>query len=196
MILGGSHARCAMVPAALPTMLRMADFVIRRSLTSGQTREHPQRRRDCVWLAAISWRGSGRSSRRLIASRQGRSVPELADMVECHTRTVYRDLEALQAAGFPVTTERDGPPHGLVAPRPGPAHPAHPLEPAGADWRSISAGAWWARSKGTVFHDALESLCAKIKALLPADMIRAPGARPGGANGGSAPGKPHAPTAA
>jgi predicted DNA-binding transcriptional regulator YafY len=44
----------------------------------------------------------------LIASRRGRSVPELAEMVDCHVRTVYRDLEALQVAGFPVMTERDG----------------------------------------------------------------------------------------
>ena len=44
----------------------------------------------------------------LISSRFGRSVTELATDLQCHTRTVYRDLEALQAAGFPVYTDRTG----------------------------------------------------------------------------------------
>ena len=33
-------------------------------------------------------------------------VHELAKDLGCHPRTVYRDLEALQAAGFPIYTER------------------------------------------------------------------------------------------
>ena len=40
----------------------------------------------------------------LITSRLGKSVYDLAEDLECHTRTVYRDLAALQAAGFPVYT--------------------------------------------------------------------------------------------
>ena len=44
--------------------------------------------------------------RRLIASKQGKSVRELASELDCHPRTVYRDLEALQVAGFPVYNER------------------------------------------------------------------------------------------
>ena len=31
---------------------------------------------------------------------------ELADDLECHRRTVYRDLDALMFAGFPVLSER------------------------------------------------------------------------------------------
>jgi integrase len=42
----------------------------------------------------------------LITSRQGKSAAELAGEFECHPRTLYRDLEALQAAGFPIYTER------------------------------------------------------------------------------------------
>ena len=44
--------------------------------------------------------------RTLIASKQGKSVQDLAFELGCHARTVYRDLEALQLAGFPVYTER------------------------------------------------------------------------------------------
>jgi len=44
----------------------------------------------------------------LVSSRQGKSVPDLAQDLSCHKRTVYRDLEALQTAGFPVYTDRVG----------------------------------------------------------------------------------------
>ena len=44
----------------------------------------------------------------LMASTVGRSAGELADALECHSRTVYRDLEALQMAGFPLYTEAHG----------------------------------------------------------------------------------------
>lgn len=43
----------------------------------------------------------------LLASRQGRSVSRIATALACHPRTVYRDLEALQAAGFPLYTQTD-----------------------------------------------------------------------------------------
>ena len=42
----------------------------------------------------------------LISSRMGKSAADLAEELECHPRTVYRDLEALQATGFPIYTER------------------------------------------------------------------------------------------
>ena len=38
----------------------------------------------------------------LISSRMGKSATDLAEGLECGWRTVYRDLEALQAAGFPL----------------------------------------------------------------------------------------------
>ena len=45
----------------------------------------------------------------LIAARQGKSAADLAGSLACHSRTVYRDLEALQMAGFPLYTDkRDG----------------------------------------------------------------------------------------
>lgn len=42
----------------------------------------------------------------LTGSHQGKSATRLAAELDCHSRTVYRDLEALQAAGFPLFTER------------------------------------------------------------------------------------------
>lgn len=42
----------------------------------------------------------------LIAARTGRSVADLSNDLDCHPRTVYRDLEALETAGFPVYTEK------------------------------------------------------------------------------------------
>lgn len=41
----------------------------------------------------------------LIAARTGKSVADLSNDLACHPRTVYRDLEALELAGFPVYTE-------------------------------------------------------------------------------------------
>jgi predicted DNA-binding transcriptional regulator YafY len=35
-----------------------------------------------------------------------RAAADPASVIECHPRTLYRDLEALQAAGFPIYTER------------------------------------------------------------------------------------------
>ena len=43
------------------------------------------------------------------SARYGKTVRELADELEVTTRTIYRDLEALQTVGFPLTDEaRDG----------------------------------------------------------------------------------------
>jgi predicted DNA-binding transcriptional regulator YafY len=42
----------------------------------------------------------------LSASHGGKSASQLAQALSCHSRTVYRDLEALQHAGFPLYTER------------------------------------------------------------------------------------------
>jgi predicted DNA-binding transcriptional regulator YafY len=44
----------------------------------------------------------------LMASVRGKSASDLAAELECHSRTVYRDLEALQMAGFPLFTEQTG----------------------------------------------------------------------------------------
>ncbi|MFC1591063.1 HTH domain-containing protein [Thermodesulfobacteriota bacterium] len=42
----------------------------------------------------------------LAEARYGKTVAEIAEALECRPRTVYRDLEVLQGAGFPLYTER------------------------------------------------------------------------------------------
>ncbi len=45
----------------------------------------------------------------LLESRtKGMTAQEIASELEGDIRTVYRDLEALQAAGFPLYTNREG----------------------------------------------------------------------------------------
>lgn len=56
----------------------------------------------------------GRSLIRLIklmlnlGGRPGKNVPELATRLGCAERTVWRDLQVLEAGGVPLTNERDG----------------------------------------------------------------------------------------
>lgn len=44
----------------------------------------------------------------VLAARGGRTIPELAAEVGCSRRTAWRDLQVLQGAGFPLTSDRDG----------------------------------------------------------------------------------------
>ena len=102
----------------------------------------------------------------LIASKFGKSAADLAEDLECHPRTVYRDLEALQVAGFPIYTERldgksiwsllDTVKHQIPIPFSLPELMALHF---GSDMMKVF--------RGTVFHDSLESLFQKVKATLP-----------------------------
>jgi predicted DNA-binding transcriptional regulator YafY len=106
----------------------------------------------------------------LISSRQGKSVSDLVENLGCHTRTVYRDLEALQAAGFPVYTDRiggktlwsflDTAKHSIPIPFSLPELMA----------LYFSRGMMKVL-KDTVFYDSLESLFDKIKSTLPPEYI-------------------------
>ena len=106
----------------------------------------------------------------LISSRQGKSVSDLAGSLKCHRRTVYRDLEALQAAGFPVYTDKaagknvwsllDAAKHSIPIPFNLPELMA----------LYFSRGMMGAL-KDTVFYDSLVSLFDKIKSTLPAEYI-------------------------
>lgn len=106
----------------------------------------------------------------LMTSRRGKAVTELAEELECHLRTAYRDLEALQTAGFPIYNERvDGKNHWALLDA-----VKHQL-PVPFSLPELMA-LYFSRDmlkifKDTVFYDSLETLFQKIKATLPPAYI-------------------------
>jgi len=106
----------------------------------------------------------------LMSSRKGKSVSELARELACHTRTVYRDLEALQAAGFPFYTEQAGKQSYWSL-----MDAAKRKIPIPLDLTELMA-LYFSRDmmkmlKDTIFYDSLETLFQKIKATLPQEYI-------------------------
>jgi predicted DNA-binding transcriptional regulator YafY len=106
----------------------------------------------------------------LITSKIGKSAAELASEMEAHPRTVYRDLEALQVAGFPIYTERvDG--KNLWSLLDTMKHQI-PIPFSLMELMAL----YFSRDmmkvfKDTVFYDNLESLFNKIKATLPKESL-------------------------
>lgn len=102
----------------------------------------------------------------LLSSRLGKSAADLAEDIECHPRTVYRDLAALQEAGFPIYTDKvegrnlwsllDTLKHSIPIPFSLPELMALYFS---SDMMKVF--------KGTVFHDALDSLFQKVRTTLP-----------------------------
>jgi predicted DNA-binding transcriptional regulator YafY len=107
----------------------------------------------------------------LITARRGKSASDLARELEYHWRTVYRDLEALQLAGFPIFTDRvegknlwsilDSARHNIPI----------PLNLTELMALYFSRGMMTVL-KDTVFYESLESFFQKIKATLPAETIQ------------------------
>ena len=106
----------------------------------------------------------------LISSRRGKTASEMANTLGCHSRTVYRDLEALQFAGFPIYTEKvegkslwsllDSAKHSIPI----------PFNLAELMALYFSRG-MMKTLKDTVFYESLETLFEKIKATLPREYI-------------------------
>ena len=102
----------------------------------------------------------------LISARVGKSAAELSSELDCHPRTVYRDLEALQVAGFPIYTDRgDG--KNLWSLLDTVKHQI-PIPFSLTELMALYFGSDILKVfKGTVFHDSLESLFQKVKTTLP-----------------------------
>ena len=107
----------------------------------------------------------------LISCRTGKSAADLARELECNARTIYRDLEALQIAGFPIYTEKEGKKslwslldtvkHQIPVPFSLPELMALYFS---EDMLKVF--------RGTMFHDSLESLFRKIRTTLPPESVK------------------------
>jgi len=102
----------------------------------------------------------------MLSSQSGRTVADLAAELESNLRTVYRDLEALQAAGFPICTRRaDGKTLWSLL------DTVKKNIPVPFSLTELMA-LYFSRDllkalHDTVFKDSLESLFLKIRATLP-----------------------------
>ena len=107
---------------------------------------------------------------RLAKSRSGAALDDLAEELGCVRRTVYRDLDALMFAGFPVVSERR---EGRVYYRfldtfrlgDVPFTPDEILALAFSEdlLRTL---------EGTVFHDSIRSALRKIRAGLGPELAK------------------------
>jgi len=106
----------------------------------------------------------------LISTRQGKSATEMARHLGCHSRTIYRDLEALQYAGFPIYTEKkEGKSQWSLLDT---AKKNIPIPFNLAELMALYFSRGMMKVlRDTVFYDSLESLFEKIKATLPSEYI-------------------------
>ena len=107
----------------------------------------------------------------LLTSHAGKHVSELADTLGCHRRTVYRDLEALQAAGFPLYSDQEeGRARWFLIET---ARQSIPIPFSMTELMALYFSRDWLRVlENSIFHEALESLFKKVKATLPPETDR------------------------
>lgn len=105
---------------------------------------------------------------RLARSRYGVALDELASDLEVHRRTVYRDLDALMYAGFPVTSEKRD---RRVFYR---LYETFELSdaPFSADevMALVFAEDLLGILEGTVFHDSIRSAMSKVRSSLGPEL--------------------------
>jgi predicted DNA-binding transcriptional regulator YafY len=107
----------------------------------------------------------------LLAASKGKSASELAKTLGCHSRTVYRDLEALQLAGFPLYTEKSqGRTLWSILDN------GRQQMPMPLDLTELMA-LYFSRNmlnimEGSAIHQSLVSLFEKVKATLPEAYTR------------------------
>lgn len=106
----------------------------------------------------------------LSISRYGKSVADLAGHLHCHTRTIYRDLDALYDAGFPVYNGKiDG--KSLWMADDTSKQPQIPFTLQELMALHFSRG-MLKIFKDTIFYDSLESLFSKVETTLPSESIK------------------------
>ena len=108
---------------------------------------------------------------RLMGSSGGISARQLADELGWHRRTVYRDLEALQLAGFPIYNDQTETGARWMMLDSGRRQMPLPLDLTELMALYFSRGLL-APLKDTVFHSAIETLFEKIKSTLPEETHR------------------------
>ncbi len=105
---------------------------------------------------------------RLAKSRAGVHVDALAEEIGCTRRTVYRDLEALGSAGFPLTSERRD---ARTYYRFIDTYRLGDVPFTADEVLALAFGEDLLRTlEGTVFHDSIRSALAKIRAGLGPDL--------------------------
>jgi len=104
--------------------------------------------------------------RRLEQMRQGMTPKELAFEFKTSVRTIYRDLITLQDAGFPVSSDRTekGTVYFLTQSAGAISHLC--FGPSELLALYLSQGIL-SQLRGTVFHDAIEQLLAKVDEVVP-----------------------------
>ena len=102
----------------------------------------------------------------LISSRMGKSAADIASDLNCHPRTVYRDLDALQSAGFPMYSERvDGKSLWSLLDT---VKQQFPIPFTLTELMAFHFSRDVLKVlEGTVFYDSLESLFQKVQTTLP-----------------------------
>ncbi|HKX45087.1 MAG TPA: WYL domain-containing protein [Planctomycetota bacterium] len=106
---------------------------------------------------------------RLARSRAGVGLDQLAEELGCVRRTVYRDLDALMYAGFPVVSEkRDGRVHYRFVE----SFDLGDVPFTSDEILALAFGADLLRPlEGTVFHDSIASALGKIRASLGEELL-------------------------
>ena len=105
---------------------------------------------------------------RLARSRSGAALDDLARELDCVKRTVYRDLDALMFAGFPVVSEKR---NGRVFYRFLDSFRLGDVPFTADEILALAFGEDLLRTlEGTVFHDSIGSALAKIRAGLGPEL--------------------------
>jgi predicted DNA-binding transcriptional regulator YafY len=107
----------------------------------------------------------------LMAATRGRSAAELADEHGCHSRTAYRDLEALQQAGFPLYTDKDDHRTLWSILESGKRHLPIPFNLTELMALYFSRNMLLKLLEGTALSESLDALFQKVKATLPPEYL-------------------------